>query len=101
MPVVSPIAWYHYQVLLLPAVAWLVARALGGGRWRRAVVPLLLLAVATWQHPLSFGAYATRPGWTAEAPLRLWIATSIATAADVTLIALVGIALRRERRVDA
>ena len=90
-PLASPIAWYHYQLVQLPVVTVLGAdawrRRRGGARAARLVGLALLLVGATRAQTLGFGAYAARFGWTAEAPLALWAATTAAAAANLVLVA--------------
>jgi len=88
----APISWYHYQLLNLPGIALLASRRLRGRRLA-ALAGLAAILVATgWAHVLFVGAYVARFGWTAAAPIRLWLATLATPAGGAALFAL----LRRE-----
>ncbi|HUK12967.1 MAG TPA: glycosyltransferase family 87 protein [Thermoanaerobaculaceae bacterium] len=88
----APISWYHYQLLNFPGIALLASRWLRARR-RAALAGLAaILVAATWSHVLFVGAYVAHFGWTAAAPIRLWLATLATPAAGAGLFAL----LRRE-----
>ncbi|MHB0969316.1 MAG: glycosyltransferase family 87 protein [Thermoanaerobaculia bacterium] len=77
----SPIAWYHYAVVLFPAIA---AAGLELARSRRFPALAALVACAgvlTWSHVFGAGKYIATYGWTAKEPLLLYAASVLAAAA--------------------
>lgn len=83
----SPISWYHYAIVLFPAVA---ATALDLARNRRfaALAALAVCAgVLTWSHVFAAGRYIAAYGWTAREPLLLHAATVLPAAAALGLFA--------------
>jgi alpha-1,2-mannosyltransferase len=73
----SPVSWYHYQLCQFPAMALVLERRLAAGRWRAAAFVALLSVALTRAQPWLFGRYVERWGWTAEAPVALWLTTSV------------------------
>jgi hypothetical protein len=75
--VAAPVGWYHYQLCQFTAFAFALDRSLAARRSRAALVLLLLLAALTRAQSWGFGRYVERWGWTAQAPVLLWIVTSV------------------------
>jgi hypothetical protein len=73
----APIGWYHYQLCQFPLFSIVLARRLDARRYRSAFATVLVLIALTRGPAWAFGRYVDRFGFTAEAPVWLWIATSV------------------------
>lgn len=92
----SPIAWYHYAILLFPAIA-AAGLALAESR-RYAMLALLAIIAAgvTWSHRFAAGRYVETFGWTAREPLLLYIVTVLPAVSAIALFAVL-VSLMRGR----
>ncbi len=86
--VASPIAWLHYQLLLLPGVAGL-AYALAKAR-RRAELVFLAVAflAANWTEPAARALYAAGFAARVDSVMLAWLVTSVPTAATAGIFVL-------------
>jgi hypothetical protein len=84
----APIAWYHYYLMVFPALAFLAHRRASRRAWAALVRLAAIGAGLTWSHGLLFGNYVARHGWTSSEPAWLWLALSTAPVLAVVLFVL-------------